>query len=66
MSDFYFSKIRENNLRPLLVMFESGEFRRPLAILDVLDLIRAVREYGEAAFLRELRKFDAEAKVKAQ
>ena len=64
MSDFCFSKIRENLLRPLLVMFESGKFRKPLAILGVRDLIAAVHEYGEAAFLRELRKFNAEAKAK--
>ena len=62
MTDFCFSKIRENLLRPLLVMFESGKFRKPIAILDVVDLIAAVREYGQAAFLRELKKFDAEAK----
>lgn len=63
-SDFCFSKIRENLLHPLLVMFESGKFRRPIVILDVADLIGAVREYGQAAFLMELKKFDAEAKAK--
>jgi hypothetical protein len=66
MTDFCFSKIRENLLRPLLVMFEMGEFRKPIAILDVVDLIAAVREYGQAAFLRELKKFDVEAKEAAR
>jgi hypothetical protein len=62
MTDWCFSKIRVNYQRSLLILFESGKFRRPVAILDLLDIIAAVREYGQVEFLKELKKFDVEAK----
>jgi hypothetical protein len=44
-------------------MFQSGKFRTPVAILDVFDLVAAVREYGQEAFLKELARIDKEAKA---
>jgi len=63
MSDWLFSKIRGNVAYPLVVMFQSGKFRTPVAILDVFDLVAAVREYGQEAFLKELARIDKEAKA---
>ena len=62
MTEYCFVKILEGKAQPLLVMFEMGEFRKPTAILDVFDVIRAVRVYGPTSFLRELKKFDAKVK----
>jgi hypothetical protein len=62
MSDWLFTKIGEKLACPLVVMFQSGRFRTPVAILDVFDLVAAVREYGQEAFLKELARIDKEAK----
>jgi hypothetical protein len=66
MSDWFFSKIRENYIYPLIIMFESGRFGKPTAILSVFDLVRAVQEYGVPAFQKQLLIAEAEAKAKAK
>jgi hypothetical protein len=64
MSDWLFSKIHEKIAYPLVIMFQSGKFRTPVAILDVWDLVAAVREYGQEKFLKELARANKEAEAR--